>query len=280
VLWLSFGAQTSSGVETGGLEPCGWLTAIEHQRTDGKSTLAITAADGWHLLERWVSRNQKTWEAGTSNVFQILAWIFARAGLELSSFSSSSAMVDNYPAFTINPGMNGKQAVMRLLARLPDVILFVGDCGYIINPTAAEASDYSYGDPADNFHAIHEALTCSSIPAINRAQAEGPAHLSEDFDWSSIDLVNDIVDYANDVYLTTQAKADARSAAMLRKAAVFTDRGHITVQMNCGHDLFDVVKITCPEAGLSAAYRRVIGITKRYTRSKPVYTTRLELGER
>lgn len=277
---LSFGYRTPAGEETGGLEPASWIAGWEYVTRGGSSRLELRAADGWSLLERWIARNQKTWEAGTSNVFQILAWIFARAGLELSSFSSSSAMVDNYPAFTINPGMNGKQAVMRLLARLPDVIFFVGDCGYIVNPTAAEASDYSYGDPADNFHAIHEALTRSSIPAINRAQAEGPAHLSEDFDWSTIALVNDIVDYANDVYLTTQAKADARSAAMLRKAAVFTDRGHITTLMNCGQDLFDVVKITCPEAGLSATYRRVIGLTKRYTRNKPVYTTRLELGER
>jgi len=270
---LSFGYRTSAGEETGGLEPASWITGWEYVTRGGSSRLELRAADGWSLLERWIARNQKTWEAGTSNVFQILAWIFARAGLELSSFSSSSAMVDNYPAFTINPGMNGKQAVMRLLARLPDVILFVGDCGYIKNPAPEETSAYSYG--AD--HSIIEGRYSTDTPAANRVQVYGDGVVTEDWDWGRIALVHDRLAQVGDVNLDSAALAHQRGQAVLREAQRSASGGHIVVPMNCGQDLFDVIAIDCPRAGLDGARRRVAETMRLWVPRESRYTLTIGL---
>jgi len=277
---LSFGAHTSAGDETGGLEPVCWITSIEHQVKGGQARLAITAENSFSLLARWKARRQFSWAAGDKNYYQLLAWIFAKVGLELGSFSTSTAIVNQYPPFTINPSNTGLAAVRRLLDRLPDVLLFIGDCGYTKHLKASDSSNYSYGDPNDNFHAILDGSFTSSIPAINRAQVQGASDFTEDHDWTAIDLYYDTLQFDEDVYLANTTRCHERGDAMLRKAEIFAPLGHITVPMNCGQDLFDVIKVTSPQAGLSAALRRVIGITRHYLPAKGIYICRLELGAR
>jgi hypothetical protein len=55
--------------------------------------------------------------------------------------------------------------------------------------------------------------------------------------------------------------------------------GEITVPVNCGQELYDVVSVTDARAGLDTAPRRVAGISLRYSRAdKAVYRMRLRLG--
>jgi len=55
--------------------------------------------------------------------------------------------------------------------------------------------------------------------------------------------------------------------------------GEITVPVNCGQELYDVVEATDPGAGLTAAKRRVLGISLRYsTGERPEYQQRIALG--
>jgi len=55
--------------------------------------------------------------------------------------------------------------------------------------------------------------------------------------------------------------------------------GEIVVPVNCAQELYDVVTVTDPVAGLAAARRRVMGVALRYSRSRDaVYEMRLALG--
>ncbi len=121
-----------------------WITGWDYISKGGKATFILHAVDGWGLLERWKARRQFSWAANDKNIFQLLNFILARAGLEFSSFSSSSAITAQKPAFTINPRETGKTAVLRLLAMVPDVLFFRGEYAYLKNPKTSDAMDYAY----------------------------------------------------------------------------------------------------------------------------------------
>ena len=270
---LSFGYRTPAGEETGGLEPTTWVTGWEYVTRGGSSRFVLRGGDGWSLLEGWRARRQYTWEQGDKNVFQILAFLFARAGLELSSLSTSSAVVNLYPAFTIHPGESASTAVRRLLGTVPDVLLFFGDCGYIKNPSTDEASTYRYGTD----HAVIEGRYSSSAPATNRVQVYGEGVVTEDWDWERIALVYDRLAQASDVNLDSAAEAHQRGEAVLREAQRRATGGHIVVPMNCGQDLFDVIDIDSPQAGLNGAKRRVVSTTRLWMPKEPRYTITIGL---
>ena len=66
-------------------------------------------------------------QGGERNLFQLLSFVLARAGPELSALSSSPTITDLFPSFTIHPGESGATAVRRLLAMAPDVLFFRGE---------------------------------------------------------------------------------------------------------------------------------------------------------
>ena len=83
----------------------------------------------------------------------------------------------------------------------------------------------------------------------------------------------------DDRNLTTVAQAGTRADAVLRGAALAAISGEITVPVNCGQELYDVVEVTDAGAGLSAARRRVLGLEMRYmTGARPAYEQRISLG--
>ena len=65
---------------------------------------------------------------------------------------------------------------------------------------------------------------------------------------------------------------------MLRHAAMESLAGEITVAVNCGQELYDVVEVTDAAAGLVAAKRRVLGLGLRYSTKVSVYEQTLALG--
>jgi hypothetical protein len=226
------------------------------------------------MLERWKARRQYTWAAAAKNVFQLLSWLHARAGLEFSSFSTSSAIVNLYPAFTINPGESGRSSVLRLLSKVPDVLFFRGNYGYIVNPLAADASAYTYGTT----HAILEGRYITRSKESNRAQVFGAAVFTEDFDWAEIELLSDILSQVKDLNLTTTTRAHERGAAELRDAAIHAQEGYLLVPLNCGQEIYDVVDLTDAVAGLTAAKRRVLSLSHTYNPAKGQYILKIGLG--
>jgi len=270
---VSPGYRTGSGIEISS-GPAYWIEGCTHVARPPSSVLRLFATDAWGLLERWKARRQFAWAAGSVNIFQLLNFIMARAGLEFSSFSNSDALVNHYPAFTINPGESGKTSVLRLLSMVPDVLFFRSNCGYIINPQASDSSIYAYGTS----HAILEAEYAKHVKHVNRVQVFGSGVFTEDWDWEEIDLVYDHLAQIHDINLDTSAEAHARGEAILRHAAIESLDGHILVPLNCGQELYDVIDITDARAGLSAAKRRVLSLHHLYDTQKGAYTLKIGLG--
>jgi hypothetical protein len=103
---------------------------------------------------------------------------------------------------------------------------------------------------------------------------------AESFDWPSVALEYDRLDQAIDRNLTTTAQVQDRADALLRRALIGSTTGEITVPVNCGLELWDVISVTDPLVGLSAVRTRVAAIEMRYsTGERPAYEQTLTLVE-
>ncbi|MDP2954756.1 MAG: hypothetical protein Q8O76_15740, partial [Chloroflexota bacterium] len=190
------GPRVSSG-------PGYWIEGWEYLSSGGRSSLVIHARDGWGLLERWRARRQYAWPSGSKNIFQLLSFILARAGLEYSTLSSSSALSDEYPPFTIQPGESGATAVKRLLEKVPDILFFRGHWAYSKNPQSGDATDYSYG--AD--HPLIAGRYASYAPGTNRVQVYGSGIFKEVFSWPDLERAYDRLHQVHDLNLDSEARA-------------------------------------------------------------------------
>ncbi|MCH7999390.1 MAG: hypothetical protein IIA91_07920 [Chloroflexi bacterium] len=271
---VSRGYVTANGPQAS-FGPAYWVDAVEYVSGGGEASVVLYGSDGWALLASWRARRQYAWAAGERNVFGILQFLFARAGLEFSSVGGSSDSANLYPAFTVHPGESGLTAVRRLLALLPDVIYLRGEFAFLKEPLASESVAYSYGVD----HALLRGRYVASVAETNRAQVFGDGVFAERLDWPGVEAAYDRLAQVHDLNLTTVAQAEDRGDAVLRKAALTAEDGEIAAPVNCGQELYDVVDVTDAGAGLSAAKRRVLGIELRYsTGAKAAYEQRLGLG--
>jgi hypothetical protein len=272
---VSPGYVTASGplVSAG---PAYWLQGWEFTSGGGTASFVLHARDAWQLLDGWIARRQYAWAKDERNVFQLLSFVLARAGLELSALSSSPIITDLYPSFTIHPGESSATAVRRLLTMAPDVLFFRGDLAYVKNPQSGDAADYTFGTD----HPILRGRYATLRPPANRAQVFGDGPFVEGFDWPDIEDAYDRVRQTHDLNLDTVTLAQDRASAELRHLAMASQGGSLVVPPNCGQELYDVVAITDAPAGLSAAKRRVVGLSLCYVRGgpAPAYEQRLTLG--
>ena len=161
-----------------------------------------------------------------------------------------------------------------LLAKVEEVLFFRGSTGYLKYPQSTDSSDYTYGTD----HQITQGLYTTRRPDANRAQVFGDEVFTEDFDWTDIDRAYDNVAQASDVNLDTTAKAHQRGDALITGALLSTYGGEITVPLNCGQEMFDVLTITDPRAPLSGTNRRIIALNHIYQPKKGIYVTQAALG--
>ncbi len=271
---LSPGHVTATGPEASD-GPAYWIDGIERVSGRGEGLIVITARDAWGLLDAWRARRTYAWAAGEKNIFGILQYLFARAGLEFSGSGQSAESSSLYPAFTVHPGGSALDAVRRLLRMIPDVILVRGEFAFLKEPLATEASSYAYGTA----HRIHSARYEDEAAPANRVQVHGAGVFAERFDWPGVQSGYDRLVEVLDANLTTQSQAEDRADAELRRAAIKAQTGEITVPVNCAQELYDVIEVTDPVAGLTAAKRRVLAIELRYaTGVRPAYEQRMTLG--
>ncbi|MEE8159371.1 MAG: sialidase family protein [Dehalococcoidia bacterium] len=272
---ISPGYSTSQGVETS-LGPSFWVQGLEHRSFGGGAQLVLHLEDGWSLLQRWRARRQYNWDLGTTSVKDIVAFILARTGLEVSIISSSTTLTDHLPAFTIHPNSNGAGSLGRLMETVPDTLLFRGDTPSIKYLQDSDPVDYSYGTD----HPVFKGSYLSAAARYNRIQTYGNGVLAEAFGWSDLDLVTDRLLQIHDLNLDTQAKAQERSDSLLEVEERRLLTGIIEVPVNCGQELYDLIEVTDSRAGLVAAKRRIVGIHLLYSRGpgkKPQYTQTLSL---
>jgi hypothetical protein len=253
-----------------------WIEGWDYVNNRGQALFVIHASDAWALLANWRARRQFTWGAGEKTVYGLLQFVLGRAGLGFAAFSASATVTSLSPAFTIQPAESGEAAVRRLLAMVPDVLLVSGEYGYLVNPTATQATVYEYGVE----HAILEARYGFRSAPFNRVQVFGQNLMVEDFDWTGVGDIYDRLHQDHDLNLTSTAAAQDRADALLRHQEMQAADDELLVPVNCGQELYDVVEVTDARAGLSAARRRVLAMSFRYVRNRPtpVYEMRLRLG--
>jgi hypothetical protein len=252
-----------------------WIDGWDYVSGGGRATFVLHASNAWSLLENWRARRQFAWGAGQSTVYGLLRFILGRAGLGFGALSASSTVTSLAPAFTIQPAESGRAAVRRLLAMVPDVLLVSGEHGYLVNPTADQTTDYEYGVE----HPILKGRYGFRSASFNRVQVFGQGLMVEDFDWSSADDIYDRLSQTHDRNLGSVAAAQERANALLRHEEMRSTDDDLLVSVNCGQELYDVVELTDPGAGLSVARRRVLAMGLRYVRDRPAaYEMRLHLG--
>ena len=76
----------------------------------------------------------------------------------------------------------------------------------------------------------------------------------------------------------TEETAQQRGQAILRQSEIESEGGGILVPVNCGQQLYDVIAVTDPPAGLDAIKQRVLGIILGYYPQRGEYRQRLQFG--
>ena len=84
--------------------------------------------------------------------------------------------------------------------------------------------------------------------------------------------------WLEDKNIDSVTKASQRGEAYLREAEIEAESGYILVPTNCGQELYDVIEVSDSRLGLSAAKKRVLGITLSYNPARGEYRQRLSLG--
>ncbi|OGO30707.1 MAG: hypothetical protein A2Z29_00565 [Chloroflexi bacterium RBG_16_56_11] len=257
------------------------LEACEHTSSGGRATLVLHARDGWHGLGAWRARQQLRWNKAAPDtcVRDIIAHILARAGLKLEVITQSATATGFYPDFTVSPGNDGAAAIGKLLSFVPDVIFIEGEKAYMVNPQSTDNAIYSYGDD----HPVMEGRYVRGAQAANRAQVEGADAgggiiMAESFTWGEIDRVYDRLRQIADRNITTVAGAQERGQAILRQMEISAAAGEILAPVNCGQQLYDVIALTDPRAGLDAVKKRALGMLLVYQPGRGEYSLRLRLG--
>jgi hypothetical protein len=280
---LKLGYKTTAGDETSEAGTY-WVDSWEYSSDPNMSRFTLYCLDGSGLADRWTARYQMRWnkdDVNPKSVWQILYQILARVGIKLTNTPAkpqSSAINNFYPDFTVNPGANGDAAIRRLLAFVPDGLVFRDQEAFTKNPLANETSCYSYGtDHVILSGRYTDAVTTSRARAIG--QDEEAARIVKDaFDWPALQLVIDILEQVYDPNLQTATRAQERADALLRHVTLSAAKGLIVVPTNVGQELYDVVEVTDARCGIDQVKYRVLAIQTDYDRRQGRYDQRLALG--
>ena len=179
------------------------------------------------------------------------------------------------PAFTVNPNETAYSAISRIMAMLPDSLHFRNSTAVLAEYTAAEASAYALGGT----HAILGGKYSTKASRFNRVQVQSSNAWGEAFTWAEIELILDQVGYVLDKKLAGATPTNDRASDELRRHALLAKADLVDIPTHCGLEINDVVDLTESRAGLSAAKRRVRGITTHYDKAKATYHQLVALGE-
>jgi hypothetical protein len=283
---LKLGYKTTAGneaVEVGRY----WLDSWEYSSTPNTSLITLFCLDGLGLADKWNARFLMRWPTN-KNVWEIIQEIICRWGINLTmpaGIPYSSASQNLYPDFTLPPGTAGDSALRRILAFIPDSLVFTGNEAYLKDPRADESSCYTYdviASGAWQSHPIlqgeyHQAIPLTRARAIGRDAAD--ARIVEDaIDWTNLQLGIDTFSQDYDPNLLTTTRTQERADAILRKGSLLAQGGQIVIPTNVGQELYDVVTVTDARCGITSKKYRVMDIDAQYSRRKGHYRQVFALG--
>ena len=126
-----------------------FLESWEYNRSPGRASFTLACIDAWGLLERFQFNKPVEWNIAADDytVYALVEKVMLAIGGSLSYKSRSSAITALYPRLDVHAGESAAAVLSRLLALVPDVILFFGLRAYIIYPQAADTPEYHYEFP-------------------------------------------------------------------------------------------------------------------------------------
>jgi hypothetical protein len=259
---FSPGYLTPSGQETSD-GPAFYLQSIEHYYKEGHHSVVLEACDGWGQLKNWQAHDQFRWNrtGQEKSVRGILEFVLARAGLELKTRTESAFISGYYPDFTIHPGEAGDVLVDRLLSLTSDILFFEGGTTYLVDPRSTDVPCYSYGIT----HAVLEGRYADRAEESNWVRLEGydpgsgESIITDIFNWPKVKANGARHDLIEDINLSSLSQLQERGAAFFRKVDMASTAGEMTVPVNCGQQLYDVIDITGPGGVIRT--RRVSGLS-------------------
>lgn len=114
---------------------------------------------------------------------------------------------------------------------------------------------------------------------MNRVQVYGQPGMAEAFSWPHIADAYDRLLQVHDLNLATADDMVSRASDVLAARLREAQAGEMTVPVNCGEELYDVVEITDTRTGMAPFQRRVVGLTLEYARrNRTTYRHRLALS--
>jgi len=252
----------------------------------GQDMYVLHCEGAFSILRRWIAEddlcfNQPGLDAGLDNKtgLDIIDYIAEQAGLDLgANIGTLDGKIDSWkPAFTVQFGENGMEAIRRLLQVFRCVLLPRTDCLHAKYCQAGDSVDYTYEIPVTTGHVFKDGYTRSlyfkpmKVKVINVSGNSGEyAHA----DWDSSMGVLTLYD----AWGVTGSDADCEwlAQAQVERAELEADAGYYSVPiMNCLQELYDKVTIT-DNRGNTGGTGRVGGLYARYQPLKGVY--RLDIG--
>ncbi len=276
-LSIAWGYETAEGRETGQPQRY-WVREVRRETRRGSLVTVLEAEDPWWFLANMRARRQLTWPAHTASVWNILGQLLTMAGLSTSLARSSPAIVATYPAVTVSPNESLAVAVNRLMSRVPDVLRFSDGVLEAIHARETDPAVYSYGEPGG--HALLDAARSSALSRVNHVQVYGRGAIAQAVNEREMASVGSLLVQVVDRSLTTTEVAATRAEAELRSRGILQPFARITVPVNGGQQLHDVVAVTAPSVGWTSERLRVAGLRTRYDvgGSEPVYRQDIDLG--
>ncbi len=276
-LSIAWGYETAEGQETGQPQRY-WVREVRRETQRGSPVTVLEAEDPWWFLGNMRTRRQLTWPAHTASVWNILGQLLTMAGLSATLARSSPAIVATYPAITISPNESLAVAVNRLMSRVPDVLRFSDGVLEAVHTRETDPAVYSYGEPGG--HALLDAARSSALSRVNHVQVYGRGAIAQAVNEREVASVGSLLVQVVDPSLTTPEVLATRADAELRSRGILQPFARITVPVNAGQQLHDVVSVTAPSVGWASERLRVAGLRTRYdiSRSHPVYQQDIDLS--
>ena len=97
------------------------------------------------------------------------------------------------------------------------------------------------------------------------------------FRWDELERVYDRLKQIYDLNITSTSLAEQRADALLRETEIASTEGEISVPMNCGQELWDVIEVNDVRINLQQKYR-VQALAIHYGVSQPEYLLKIALG--
>ena len=276
-LSIAWGYGTTEGQETGQPQRY-WVREVRRETRRGTLVTILEAEDPWWFMGNMRARRQLTWPAHTTSVWNILGQLLTMAGLSATFSRSSPAIVATYPAITISPNESLAVAINRLMSRVPDVVRFSDGVLEAIHARETDSDVYSYGEPEG--HALLDAARSSALSRVNHVQVYGRGAIAQAVNEREMASVGSLLVQVVDRSLTTPEVLATRAHAELRSRGILQPFARITVPVNAGQQLHDVVSVTAPSVGWASERLRVAGLRTRYDigRSQPVYQQDIDLS--